>query len=527
MNTQEFRKVLEKAEDRFSLLADPQIFNQYEFYGSEQFYELVEDFLSEEEIAQLFNYSHFEKMDTYMKTGIFDLISDENIQLQVLSNEKFRNGYKSVQIQLMLERTSDDVRQKALNIGSIADYLEKDDRNRIVNSLSDEGKKRILRNQDFIEKYELSVSRIEMIMSELEDKSKIELLTDKEWITEKVVLEKENIKNILLSFEGNVLTDFMKNNRDFLQENDIHPYEVVNCLNSEQQKDFVSKLENIGLELNEKREILAILKEDVKQSIDTTNFPEEYKSAINMKVDFGIIVLDLERNLEDYRGLDSLIRVFPEEILQLMEDTENKTKFMQLCDICPNLKVQNAVSGYIDPKKNSSGLEFKEAEKWIESVMNSLDPNHSKVQKMAIIDHAIGKKISYSPDFDTEVFDKNGNRSIWKMICTGYGVCNGISALEQYMFARAGIESQTINGKDHSYVWVKDIELCLDNGETVKGDTLVDPTWNLSAHRFDAFPDNFCMSYEEIRKQDVPLKGWDDKYHYNEKLEGKPFFESR
>ena len=84
--------------------------------------------------------------------------------------------------------------------------------------------------------------------------------------------------------------------------------------------NFVSSLEDMELTLNEKLEILAVLKPEVKQEIDTSNFPEKYKVALSMKTsqyiedilerpidytDSANIILDLERNPEDYRNFDN------------------------------------------------------------------------------------------------------------------------------------------------------------------------------------------------------------------------------
>ena len=136
----------------------------------------------------------------------------------------------------------------------------------------------------------------------------------------------------------------------------------------------------------------------------------------------------------------------------------------------------------------STPAEYKEAEQWISSLVNSLNPSYSNLQKMAIIDHAIGKKISYTPDYETEVFNPKDARALWKIITSGYGVCNGIAAVEQYILQRIGIESEMIQSENHAFLKVKDIELPDENGELQKGDTIVDPTWNLTSHRFNAIP---------------------------------------
>lgn len=55
----------------------------------------------------------------------------------------------------------------------------------------------------------------------------------------------------------------------------------------------------------------------------------------------------------------------------------------------------------------------------------------------------------------------------------------------------------------------------------VHGNTLLDPTWNLTAARYNAKPENFCKSYIEIRKNDIDSEGKDHKCHQNDKLENE------
>lgn len=63
---------------------------------------------------------------------------------------------------------------------------------------------------------------------------------------------------------------------------------------------------------------------------------------------------------------------------------------------------------------------------------------------------------------------------------------------------------------------IKNIEIPLANGETAIGNTIVDPTWNLTEHRYGAIPSNFCVSYEEIRKHDIDSNGKDYACHLND-----------
>ena len=65
---------------------------------------------------------------------------------------------------------------------------------------------------------------------------------------------------------------------------------------------------------------------------------------------------------------------------------------------------------------NLSGKEYYDGESWIKSVIDGLDCKYNKLQKMAVIHHAIGKRISYSPDFHTAQCDENDCRNIYRII---------------------------------------------------------------------------------------------------------------
>ena len=84
------------------------------------------------------------------------------------------------------------------------------------------------------------------------------------------------------------------------------------------------------------------------------------------------------------------------------------------------------------------------------------------------------------------------------------------------MLHRVGIESDVVGSGSHAFLKVKDIELPLTNGNMVKGDTIVDPTWNLTTHRYGGRPSHFCISYEQARQSDVDDEGKDHQSHKND-----------
>lgn len=534
MNAQDFRKLLEQTDDKLSIFASVETLNKYDFNAKELF-DLISDFLSDEEKLKLFDYSHFQQFKGVIKGRIIELVSDENIKLQMMSNDNIMNGLESYQIVEIIKKMCDDSKQQLLHNQDfiekyqITDYKLKD----IVFSLTDEVREEILTDIDLItNKLHLADYQIaDLIKGLSSEEAKSRILEIYQLVNyQKVdiiktfsnnhkldILLKEKCFNkydmidILKSLDIKTLSKFIVEYKEFCNENDIHPYEIIHGLDIEQQKDFVANLEHINLTLSEKREILATLKVDVKQSIDKTNLPEEYKTALSIQTTeyLGLVILDLERELEDYRGLDNLMIINPEEFTE-----EQKTKFMKLCDICPNLQVVSVLNDIA--KQISTTQEYKEAEEWINSIIDNLNPEYSKAQKMAVIDNAIGKKISYSPDFDTEVFDEVDCRALWKIISSGYGVCNGIAKVEQYILNRIDIESEIISSDTHAFLKIKDIELPLANGKIVKGNTILDPTWNLTRHRFGGKPDNFCISYEQARKNDIDIEGKDHNCHKND-----------
>ena len=331
------------------------------------------------------------------------------------------------------------------------------------------------------------------------------------------VLSKANQEDrlaMLRTMDVAELSEFLTNHREFCKEHHIHPFEITKALDGEKQKDFISRLEQCNLTLNEKREILASLRPEVKQGIDVTNLPREYATAIQIPTRYGgQVAFEIDRDFEEYRGLDNLITVSPEEFTP-----EQRKRFMEFCDICPNAEVMSSLKNVA---YSSTSSEYKEAEEWISSVIDNIPSEYSQAQKIAIIDNAIGKKISHTPTDGTEAFEPQNSKALWKIISKGYGVCNGVARVEQYMLKRIGVESEMVSGHGHhGFLKLIDVELPLADGETVKGNTILDPTWNLARQRFGGMPDNFCMTYEQARKNDLTSLGLDSQAHKNdEKLQ--------
>ena len=367
----------------------------------------------------------------------------------------------------------------------------------LINGLTSD----ILKSQ-IIERMKLNDSDKRKIIVSFSKEGKIKAIIDG------IISEEHEIKRVLETLDVESLVFVFKEYRSALKKNGIQPFEIIKELDGEQQKVFVeSFLEKSDLSDDDKKRILVFLNEDIKGTIDTSKFSDEYMNALELQTDGNKIVIDLDRKTEDYSGYDDLIYIWPEKYSE-----EQREKFIKLCQVCPDLSVYSKKFSGICM---STGKEYIEGEKWIQSIIDKLKPEYSTAQKIAIIDYEIGNRVSYSPDEGTEIFSDTDCRALWRIICSGYGICNGIADVEHYIFKRAGIESEIISSDGHAFLKLNNIEVPLANGGTIVGNTILDPTWNLAAHRFGGKPENFFISYEEARKHDIS-KGKDYKCHKND-----------
>lgn len=533
MSTQDYRNLLEQSNDKLSIFADVENIHKCKPKLTD-FLDLISEFLSDEEKLELFNYKHFMEFPKQIKYNILKSVSNETVLLQMLTNDIIMGDFEYNDVSYIISQMSNNIKKQIIyNEDFIIKHnLSNYTLRNVISSLSNADKSQILNDTNLVNNVlHLTVENIIDLSQDLTDDNlkigiielhqldyhqKLDLLkTCSNDYKQKVVLYDEDLDiydkiSLLGSLDIDALSDFLSRNYDFCNICHISPHSIVKRLTNEKKIEFVQSLSNCNIPLNEKRKILATLSESVKKSIDTTNFPKEYLSSLNVKAtDFGDIIFDLDQNPENYRDLDSLICINPENFSE-----NERSKFMEFCKVCPSSKIINTFDGKIS--FSSVASEYIEGEKWISSLIDSLKPEYSDAQKIALIDNAIGKKISYSPDFDTEVSDKNDCRALWRIISSGYGVCNGIANLENYIFSRIGIDSERIDSGQHSFLKINNIELPLANGELVKGNTILDPTWNLTAHRFGAMPDCFCMNYENARKHDIDSNGKDHECHKND-----------
>lgn len=547
MDREEFRQLLKETDDKLSILGNVEILRQCKMNLGE-LYDLIKIFLTDRDISKLLEYKHFQKWPSYKRKELILMISDSEILLKMLQDEEKMEGFKSWDLESFIEKLNDSDKEKLLNTpgwfeshGFLPYEVSK-----IIAEMEDSIKYNIVSNPDLIcnmlQLDNIDISDIIVTLKKEEDKDKLldtyqleEVLQDKIVATysdegkEKFLSDTQLGKYrkilILKSFNIDNLIKYINNPETDLS--DLGIYEIIMELDESHQEEFISKLDTVNLTEDEKRKIFVTLKPETKEKIDISQLKPSFVNALNMKTTEygGKIILDLFADVQQYRGLDRLLSVNPTRLYG-----QEKAKFMQLCAICPEMTVLSSLDSKDDEKVttewSSSASEYLDAEKWIEKVMYKLKPEYTDAQKIAIIDNEIGQKISYSPDFETEVFDSNDCRALYKIISSGYGVCNGIARVEQYLIERAGldIECEIVSSGRHAFIKLNNMEFELSNGERVIGTTILDPTWNLTDHRFNCRPNNFCVSYEEARKNDVDDEGKDHNCHKNdEKLHDATF----
>ena len=143
MNAQDLKRLLEKSDNKLDIFANTEILYNCDIDIVELF-ELVKEFLSDEEKLKLFDYQFFEGTESW----IIGSISNENIKLEIIYNYNFMSKFKNY---------------------AIVDSIK---------SLSDNRKKQILQDEKFINKYQFTKQELCDIISSFSDEAKTKILTN-------------------------------------------------------------------------------------------------------------------------------------------------------------------------------------------------------------------------------------------------------------------------------------------------------------------------------------------------------------
>ena len=144
--------------------------------------------------------------------------------------------------------------------------------------------------------------------------------------------------------------------------------------------------------------------------------------------------------------------------------------------------------------------EFLIGEEKIDKIINQIDTKWSEKEKLAFVNYKIGELLSYSPNFNfsqkAQSQEIEDTRNIWKSIVNGRSVCNGISEATVYILSKIGIEAKVLASKTHNFVMA----------ELEEGNIILDPTWDLIYTLYEGKPAHFGKTYEQLRKEDGPLR---------------------
>lgn len=171
---------------------------------------------------------------------------------------------------------------------------------------------------------------------------------------------------------------------------------------------------------------------------------------------------------------------------------ESVTEFIRNCN--EKVKIANGIIG------TANKQEYLQAEEKIQQILSDINPKWSTKQKLAYIHYKMGEIVSYIPDFNfrgkyVNSPEANNSRNIWKSIVDGQSVCNGIVSIQRNILARLGIKTKELSSKTHSFLLT----------ETEDGNIITDPTWDLSSTLYQARPQYFGVTYEELKKVDGVL----------------------
>ena len=390
MNTQDLRKILEESKNKFNIFADRSVLAQYSLTVADLL-QLVKDFLSDEEKGQLFELEHFKKLPSHVRCRILQEISNSEIKLAILENASAVSDLENYHILALIQSLDSNSKLKILHNSKFLEEheIKNYDINKIVTGLDDDAKLTIITDISFtkdelhlkdyqiadaisslqseeaklqlIDRYDFKKYQIMDILKNFSDKSKESII-----LNNKYGLERNHLVEIIAILSSDSLVQFIRNNKKFMEQNGITPYRISKRLSKDEQLQFTSRIEEMGLSLKEKRQIFATLSQEAKNEIDVAKLPEEYRTAIEMQVEndsknyatFGKINLDFSKDMELYKGLDELIYLNPMEL-----PIEHKDKILELCRICPEIKIGDDLGlGY------STSQEYINAEMWIASV---------------------------------------------------------------------------------------------------------------------------------------------------------------
>ncbi len=489
MSIDEFYNSVKNSKDKLGIFKNE--LNKYDISYEEAF-NITEELLTDQEKADLLNLESFKNGPPSLRLDIINKINNSNIIYELLKDKEIIKDFKEDDYLTIIDKLEEHIKIKILeNREMVEDNLKMSFNNifRILLKIkSDEIKIKVKELYNF-GKYEQN-----QIIKLCSDEYKLDFL--------------KNDKDTSLIYKFEIIkflkVENLKYIKDIIEEPDINYRRLMSGYSKEKQMKFIEMMDELELAEEQIKEVLVKLDKDLKAILRKDERYKEYWDILDIEVERTNIVIDYN-DINKYKYLDNLILVNPLELTEY-----EKEKLKKLIEICPNIQISDNLRYY------STAQEYINGEKWIDEILSKIDSKWDDLEKIAYIDNKIGKKISYSPLYGTEVTNECNIRALWKIIDTGYGVCNGIAQIEKYILNKIGIEADLVDAEKHTFLKLRNIKIEEDSKETRIESIIIDPTWNLTAHQFDAMPSNFCRSYESIRKNDISKEGIDTECHKND-----------
>ncbi len=276
MGKQSFKKLVETSDDKFSIFMDKNTLAESNISVAD-FLDLINIFLDDEQKALLVESEHINNSSSYIKTSIISSISDDTIKLGLLSNSNITSDFENWHIKDLIESLNENSKMQILLDSNFIDKykMEGYEISDIISRFTDENKLYLLSNRSLIEEQlQLKDFKIATIISSLQnEESKLNMIDNysfSKYIIKDIIntFSDDSIKNVVLenkydfnnydmtslisSMDVNFISDFISENKEFLLQNDISPYNIVNYFDTEKQLNFMEKLEDSSLSLRRK-----------------------------------------------------------------------------------------------------------------------------------------------------------------------------------------------------------------------------------------------------------------------------------
>ena len=277
MEKEDLIKKIELSNNKLSIFADTKEIEKYDL-DEVTLLNLINRFLTDNEKTKLFEFEYFKKAPANVIRDIVYSISEDKLKVYVLldvflKDKKLLEKTGKIEMIKIIKSLNDDQKMQILKSKNFEKFdLEKHDIEAILESMTYETKKTVLKDEDLLAKHlKLRKNSIIGIINSIKsDEIKLDIIDeigiDKLLVSlsgisyenkRKVLLEnrynmnKEQIVWLISSMEVDSLIEFLNENQKFLSENKIKAYEIIYELGLDEKKQYevMSKFGRIKLDI--------------------------------------------------------------------------------------------------------------------------------------------------------------------------------------------------------------------------------------------------------------------------------------